>query len=972
MSDPRLDRQNEESSAGVVLAPLRLALEERYTIEAELGGGGMSLVFLARDVRHARRVVIKVLPPELTHSLGAERFLREIRTTAKLNHPHIVPLHDSGEADGLLYYVTPFMEGESLADRIRREGPLPVRRALHITREVADALSYAHAQGVVHRDVKPGNILLLGQGHACVADFGLARALHTAANRQLTATGLTIGSPHYMSPEQIEDASRVDARSDTYGLGCVLYEMLSGSPPFTGETIQEIFTKHLLEAPPPLRPRRSDVPPKVERALLRALAKAPAERFASTAEFGRALRVAPKQPISTATPPKPGKGPAMRIARLPGLVPTVRIAGLVGLLALVTVGVTWVRRAPAPSAATITVVTLPLDARNAATVPGRTAEALQELLSSGVEIAPGMRVSDGASLLKPGRSWRSYPISSLLAGARDLQGRYLAVTEVIPENPDRITLDLYDVNSGERVLHGVGGGKSEGIGAAMQRLSLDAVRTIAQRDHLDLGFVGRLLTATNSPAAISDLVEARELLWAGNTDAAVTGFQRAIAADSGFAPAYFYLSTAELWEPRWDHDAALAAAEAGLTHRVAMPSRWARLLEAQRHYVRREGDDAIQDFHHLTVEDPNFAEAWFGLGEAHFHLSGYVGLGPSSSFPAFARLVAVDSSFALPFAYAHLVDAALWSGNVAEARRLAPHVKSNLDRRARELVLALQFGTPTERAAALHSLRSEDSRVLSQVIYLTANRPTLMDTVARAFTDPSRPASDRQIGARFRLVALAAAGRWRDGIEAWRGVIYPTEFDPWIIHAYLAGYPADSLAAPMFRWARNAIATAGPLDFVHPDVFRTQAFRALANRALLAGDSVETELLLRRLKGANAARSDPEPDGLRLTLKARRALLAGDTVDATSLLERALARAPWSAESYYRPLTDAAPQRLLLAKLYARRGSPERSRLWAHSFGNTLAVGDVLFVPAASAILNAPGRPKGADSPGLHRAQLLP
>ena len=280
-----------------VLPRLSAALEGRYRVERELGAGGMATVYLAHDVKHDRKVALKVLRPELAAALGAERFLREITTTANLRHPHILPLYDSGrtEADedgqgrtGFLYYVMPFVEGESLRDRLNRERQLPLDDALQIAREVADALSYAHSRGVIHRDIKPENILL-ESGHAVVADFGIARAVDAAGGAQLTETGLAIGTPTYMSPEQAGGERELDGRSDLYALGCVLYEMLGGQPPFTGPTVESVVHQHLVVAPRPVTDLRPAVPGPVSAALQRALSKSPADRFNPVAHFAEAL-----------------------------------------------------------------------------------------------------------------------------------------------------------------------------------------------------------------------------------------------------------------------------------------------------------------------------------------------------------------------------------------------------------------------------------------------------------------------------------------------------------------------------------------------------------------------------------------------------------------------------------------------------------------------------------------------------------
>src|SRR2546430_687391 len=237
------------------LARVQAALAGRYTIERELGRGGMATVYLAQDRKHHRQVAIKVLKPELAAALGPERFLREIDTAARLNHPHILPLHDSGEAEGFLFYIMPYVEGETLRNRLDGAGQLPLAEAVQITREVADALSYAHSHDVVHRDIKPENILLEA-GHAVVSDFGIARAITAAGGEKLTGTGIAVGTPAYMSPEQAAASARVDERSDIYSLGCMLYEMLAGEPPFTGPSAESIVRQRLAAAPPRVSARR--------------------------------------------------------------------------------------------------------------------------------------------------------------------------------------------------------------------------------------------------------------------------------------------------------------------------------------------------------------------------------------------------------------------------------------------------------------------------------------------------------------------------------------------------------------------------------------------------------------------------------------------------------------------------------------------------------------------------------------------
>ena len=311
------------------LARLTAALADRYRIERELGQGGMATVYLAQDLKHDRKVAIKVLRPELAAVIGAERFLTEIKTTANLQHPHILPLHDSGRTDDFVYYVMPFIDGESLRDRLSREKQLSIGDAVRIAGEVAGALDYAHRHGIIHRDIKPENVLL-HDGRALVADFGIALAA-TSAGHRMTETGMSLGTPHYMSPEQAMGDRELTPRSDIYALGAMTYEMLLGEPPFTGPTAQSIVAKVMTEKPAALIPRRDRIPPHVEDAVLTALEKLPADRFGSAAEFAAALDA--PAPAGAARSGIRPRSAAARTRR-----PWVMLAGGVGLGAALSWG----------------------------------------------------------------------------------------------------------------------------------------------------------------------------------------------------------------------------------------------------------------------------------------------------------------------------------------------------------------------------------------------------------------------------------------------------------------------------------------------------------------------------------------------------------------------------------------------------------------------------------------------------------
>ncbi len=434
-------------------AQLQGGLTDRYRLERELGRGGMATVFLARDLRHERPVALKVLHPELASSLGPERFQQEIRLAARLQHPHILTVHDSGEASGQLWYTMPYVEGESLRDRLRRERQLPVEDALLITREVADALDYAHRQGIVHRDIKPENILLAGYPprergsagwHALVADFGVARALQGAGEHQLTGTGMSVGTPAYMSPEQGMADPALDGRSDLYSLGCVLYEMLVGETPYTGPSAQAIVSKRLMDPVPSVRRLRETVPPSVDQALQRVLAKAPADRYHTASAFASAL---------AALAGKPARGPPLT-ARTGAAAAWTRwrtpllLAG--SLVAVVLVGLGVWRRQPAtgPGPESTLIAVLPFQNRGSAG-DDYFAEGLAEAVRGKLTLVPGLEVIASASSSAYGKA--GTPIEQV---GRELGVQYLLTGTVSWDKPSegvgrvRVNPELVELGRG--------------------------------------------------------------------------------------------------------------------------------------------------------------------------------------------------------------------------------------------------------------------------------------------------------------------------------------------------------------------------------------------------------------------------------------------------------------------------------------------------------------------------------------------
>jgi serine/threonine protein kinase/Tfp pilus assembly protein PilF len=516
-----------------ILNRLQASLADRYQIERELGRGGMARVFLARDLKHDRPVALKVLHPDLARVLGPERFLREIRLCARLQHPHILAVHDSGDADGQLWFTMPYVEGETLRSRLLREKQLPVDDALRITREVADALHYAHQHGVIHRDIKPENILLSGF-HALVADFGIARALPTESDEQLTESGISLGTPQYMSPEQAMAQRDIDPRTDVYSLGCVLYEMLTGEPPYTGPTAQSILAKRLSEPVPHLRTGR-DVPLALERAVTRALARSPADRFSTAAEFAGALRSDRSEDGVDSTDPLARPRPRRPIARPVAVGLTLLLLALGGYAAR-----RWVTPpgvAPLASAAVLPFVDLSPQKDQEYFSDGLTEELITTLSQ-----VPGLRVAARTSSFQfKGRSpdvhevGRKLDVGAVLEGSVRKSGSRLRVsTQLISvkdgyqlwsESYDRDLADIFAVQ--EDVARSIVAALR--LRLAPARDSALAIRPTGDLQAYDLYFKGRFAwNQRNGPALLE----------------AVRYLEAAVARDSTFARAWAALADA--------------------------------------------------------------------------------------------------------------------------------------------------------------------------------------------------------------------------------------------------------------------------------------------------------------------------------------------------------------------------------------------------------------------------------------------
>jgi len=597
------------------LSALSAALADRYRLERELGHGGMATVYLAQDLRHDRAVALKVLKPELAHALGPERFLREIQVTAQLDHPHILPLLDSGDAGGFLYYVMPYVQGETLRTRLMREKQLPLDDALQIAAEVADALNYAHGQGIVHRDIKPENLLLAGR-HVRVADFGIARAVTAAGGDSLTATGVAIGTPAYMSPEQAGGSKDVDGRSDLYSLGCVLYEMLAGHPPFTGGTAHEILARHSMDAVPSLAAARPTVPEGLERAIATALAKVPADRFSTAAQFADAL--ARRGSSATVGAARSSR----RVARL----------AVIAVAGMVTVGgaILMLRPSPkAPGYARTAIAVLPFQNLSAQGPHAYFAGGLHDELLTQLSKVAALKVISRTSVMgyestkTPLRQIASeLGVGSVVEGSVQIEGSRLRVNvqlidaatdaPVWAERYDRTLDDAFAIQSdvAQRIVAAVGAALSD---AEQQRLA--AVPT-ANAEAYRLYLQGREYLI-------------RPGFLRRNEEIAQQLFETALARDPGFALAHAALSEVHgrMFWFRYDPSPARAArqrAEAEAALRLAPELPQAHVAMGLAHFWgRRDYRRALEEFRVALKGLPNDARVWQFIGTVHRRLGNW-------------------------------------------------------------------------------------------------------------------------------------------------------------------------------------------------------------------------------------------------------------------------------------------------------------------------------------------------------------
>ncbi|UCG85385.1 MAG: protein kinase [Gemmatimonadota bacterium] len=844
---------------------LESALSGRYAIERELGRGGMATVYLAHDLAQDRKVAIKVLRPDIAEMIGVDRFLHEIKIVANLSHPHIVPVHDSGQIDGLLFFTMPYIEGESLRGRINREGHLSLEESLRIVREVATALSYAHARGVIHRDIKPENILLSG-GVAVVADFGIARAVSAAGGKGLTGPDMSLGTLGYMSPEQAAGSPNVDARSDIYSLGCLLYEMLLGQPPGRWLDDTEVTAGRISDAAPHERVRLDGLPPLVEHVLVRSLAQSPEQRYATAEELANAI----------ATPPE---GTAAAVATAPTRALRGRWLLGVGAVAVLAAVVLTVVRIGLRSEASLDpdlIAIAPFDVLGGEL--SSWSHGLVDLLSASLDGAGPLRAVAPSVVI---RRWegRADAVGAASLGA-DLGAGLVLYGRLVSAGTDsaRAAATLYDVASRRAFAQFEVRDRSDRIDRLADSLAVRIIGDLS-RDRRLAGWQLRSL-GSSSPAALRAFLRGEQHYRAFDMDSAAWYYDRAIELDSSFALAYSRRSWALGWTLFREPDFVASQLRAGeLNHGLARRESLLVVADSIRGALSQFAGDssAWADYRRLLVtlesaalQYPLDPHVWYQLGEARYHEGPYIGVTDQQAYDALSRAVALDSAF-VP-AYRHLIELALLLEGREIGRRIAEEyiaragagVYLDAARVTRALLDPGRADDPdTEQALAALSLEG-----LFQTWYDLKWWPDPDEAavrVARSWAERDEATGGRELLA----VTLAYRGHLREALllaEKRLPALYASL-------VRLGAVPHDSAAAVFAQWLAegNGVGIYQALTW-----WMQQRDTASLQRAATRWDSVRAQLPPER---------QPRTDDAARTTRAYLALARGDTLEALRRLE---------------------------------------------------------------------------------------
>ena len=861
-----------------LIARLTTALAGRYTIQRELGAGGMATVYLAEDLRHHRQVAVKVLREDLAASVGPERFQREIEIAARLTHPHILPLYDSGEANGFLFYVMPYVEGESLRDRISREGELPVADAVRILREVADALAKAHSQGVVHRDIKPDNVMLADR-HALVADFGVAKAVSSAA-AGMTTVGVALGTPAYMAPEQAAADPNTDHRADIYAFGALAYEMLTGAPPFTGNTAQQVLAAHMTEAPQPVTTRRQTVPPALAELVMRCLEKKPADRWQSAAEL-----VSKLETIAT---PSGGMEPTRPLAAM-------RTGGsrrwMLGVGALVVgVGVWAVafRGPKGPGLDPDLVMVLPFRVASASSDLSYLREGVVDIMATLLTGEGGTaRAAEPSTVIAGWRKRVASDNADLDAAGAEALARELGAGSVLSgsiigsESKLTVRASLSTVGSRSEPLQVSVDGSADSLSALLQQV---AGRLLARSAGVDADLSANLLT--NSLPALRAYLRGQALYRQGEYTLALPQFSEALRADSNFGMAGAGFTATIGWI------GGAPAEIVGLAQRAAWRNRDRLGVKDRALVVARLGPngpdpDWVSDELRAAQQGVEIAgdraEAWYLLGDEYLHSGALLGIDDAMEQAEIGLRRALERDSLDAGVLGHLILLAARRQDSTEVRRIL---------KLRERAVADPMTRVEESYIAATFLGDSAARRRLLALLDTASISNAVDFVGPTYTASFLPGHLGELREYAALLARRAATTDdRSYLSLLRAML-----------AWDAGRPTEAAQlvgsetqADVFRvlaalfWSGDSIdaATAARRLAVAPSPLAPAGFAAASPACVLGlweqahgaggGGMAARIMVLREAAGARDPSWPPDPNQLcALVLEAGAAQLAGD------------------------------------------------------------------------------------------------